>query len=154
MKAIRYHEPEAMIAWALERIAGVHAFRSDAVAIGLERDGALCAVTVYDAFSPTNCFISIASDQSPAWMTREYIRHVFAYPFIQCGFPRVSCAISEHNAASLRFTNHFGWKCEGVMRCGGSEGEDIMLFGMLRHECRWIPKTLFPVTSQPARSAV
>lgn len=153
MKTSVYGEREAMIAWAQARLEDQR-FRDDAQAIGLARDGELIGVTVFDTFSTTGCFVSIATDRSPHWMTRSYIREVFAYPFIQCGFARISCVISEHNAESLRFTRHFGWTQEGTVRRAGPKGEDLILFGMLRDECRWLPKSLFPVSGQAVRRAV
>jgi len=138
-----YGEDERLVAWLEEKIAGT--LRSDAVAIGRETDGALRGVAAFDTFTPTSCLIHLASDGSRRWMTREFITRVFAYPFVQCGFRRVTCIISATNADSLRVTRHFGWVQEGVLRKAGTEGEDIIVFGMLREECRFLPPLLMPV---------
>jgi len=139
MKEIVYTDPDVMLAWAKERIAG-GGFRDDAKAIGLRDAGALRGVVVYDHFTTTGCWISVASDGSRRWMTRSFIIHAFAYPFIQLGYPRINAFVSTHNAASLAFCEGFGWVREGTLREGGDAGEDLIVFGMLRRECRWLPE--------------
>lgn len=144
MKTVSYEAPERLIAWAESRIDGGR-FRPDARAIGLLEDYGrrICAAVIYDTHSTTGCFVSVASDGTGHWITREFIIHAFAYPFLQCGYSRISAIVSEHNADSLRFTRHFGWVEEGRMRGAGNKGEDCVLFGMLREECRFITGKIF-----------
>jgi RimJ/RimL family protein N-acetyltransferase len=132
---IVYHDQKGMIAWAEDKIAHCK-FREDARAIGHERDGKLIAVVVYDTFSTSSCFVHLAAD-GRKWNTPEFAMTVMAYPFRQCGFHRINCIVSATNRLSLIFTRHFGWKQEGVLREGGPEGEDMILFGMLRRECKY-----------------
>lgn len=132
-----YGEDDRLISWTESRIAGGK-FREDARAIGHEKDGELVAVVVYDTFSTTGCFVHLASG-ARKWMSREFAVVAMTYPFIQCGMARISSMVSARNILSLRFTRQFGWIQEGVMRCAGNDGEDIILFGMLRSECRWLP---------------
>lgn len=132
-----YGDDERLLPWAEERIP-FGSFRDDAHAIGYEKDGRLVAVVVFDTFSTTGCFVHLASE-GRKWMSRDFAAVAMAYPFIQCGFPRVTCIVSTNNAMSVRFTRLCGWVQEGVMRGAGNEGEDILIFGMLRRECRWLP---------------
>lgn len=140
MKTVVYEPAEDMIAWAQERIDGCR-FRDDAKAIGVMEDGTLRGVVVFDAFSSTGCWISVASDGTRNWLTREFILRVFAFPFIQCRHPRLNAFVSEHNPASLQFCDGFGFKREGLLREAGDHGEDLVVFGLLRRECRWLPET-------------
>lgn len=128
---------DELVAWANDRIPD-NRFRDDAHAIGHRRDGELVAVVVYDTFSTTNCFIHVAAE-GRRWITKEFQARVFAYPFIQLGFPRVSCIVSVNNRASLFLTRQFGWRQEGVWRKAAPDGSDFLLFGMLRSECRFLP---------------
>lgn len=132
-----YGDDEALIKWAEERIPHQQ-FRTDAVAIGHERNGKVVAVAVFDTFSPNDCLVGVASDQSWRWSTPEFATVVMAFPFIQCGFSRISCIVSSRNERSLRYTRHFGWRQEGLLREAGREGEDLILFGMLRRECPYL----------------
>lgn len=136
------YEPQAeMIAWAEERISD-NQFRPDARAIGVARDGALCGVVVFDNFSVGQCCLSVASDGSRRWVTREFLIRVFAYPFIQLSYRRVTCLVAASNSNSLRLCEHFGWTREGVLRHGTPSGEDMILLGMLREECRYLPERM------------
>ncbi|EHK57743.1 hypothetical protein [Allomesorhizobium alhagi] len=136
-----YGEDDRLIAWAESRVANSR-FRDDARAIGHERAGELRGVVVFDTFTTTTCLVHLASDGSKRWMTREFITRVFAYPFIQCKFPRITCGIPETNAESLRLTRHMGWVEEGRLREDSEDGSDTIIFGMLRRECRWLPATI------------
>jgi len=147
-----YDEDERLVAWAEEQIGG--RCREDAVAIGLERDSELRGVAVFDTFTPTSCMVHLASDGSRRWMTRELITRVFAYPFLQCRFRRISCIASETNTDSLRIIRHFGWVQEGVIREGGTEGEDLLLFGMLREECRFLDAGLLLLAGSGSQAAL
>lgn len=136
MAKVIYADQQACLVWAAGRI-GISAFRSDARAIGLERDGVLVAVSVYDTFSPGSCAMHIASDGSGRWLNKDFLFSMFAYPFIQCGFRRVTGLISASNTASLRFARHIGFQDEGVLREEAPDG-DVIVLGMLRRECKWI----------------
>lgn len=133
-----YGEDDRLREWVEERIPDCR-FREDATAIGIERKGIVQGAVIFDTFSPTSCFIHLASDGSRRWITREFIQRVFAYPFIQLALPRVNCVVSALNHDSLRLTRHFGWTQEGTLREAGTVGEDLIFFGMLRRECRFIP---------------
>lgn len=144
------YDRDDLIPWAEERCPDRPRFRSDAHAIAIERDEEIAAVCVFDTFSENDCLVALASDGSRRWMTREFAVRCMAYPFIQLGLARISCLVSASNYASLRYTQHFGWKREGIMREAGLHGEDLILFGMLSRECRWlqgvatVPFVLFP----------
>ena len=134
-----YGEDDRLIDWA-EAIVPNGRFRNDARAIGLERNDVLRAVVVFDTFSQGDCLVHVASDGSGRWFDRGFAVHAMAYPFIQLGNRRISAVISTLNERSLRFTRHFGgWKEEGRLREAGEDGEDMIVFGMLRRECPFLP---------------
>lgn len=135
-----YAEEAALLPWAAAHISDSHRFRDDAKAIGVKINGQLRAVAIYDSFSGNDCLFSIASDGSRRWLTREFCIHVMAYPFIQCRLTRISCLVSRNNQPSLRLTQRFGcWELEGVLREAGLGGEDLLLYGMLRRDCHYLP---------------
>ena len=135
MRQIVYDQPARLIAWAEQQIPHCR-FRPDAKAIGLVCDEKVRAAAVYDTFTTTSCFMHLASDGSKTWASREFLIRIFAYPFIQLGYGRVSGAVSELNAASMNIVERFGGVLEGIQRRAGPMGEDLLLFGMLRQECR------------------
>lgn len=137
-----------MLAWATVR--GGIKFRDDAAAIGVRSDDALHGVVVFDSFTTTGCWVSVVSDGGRKWITRELIIKVFAYPFIQLGYPRLNSFVSVNNADAIRFNEHFGFKREGILREAGEQGEDLIVYGMLRRECRWLPERFSGKTGKPA----
>lgn len=138
MADLIYDQDDELILWAEDIMPGAR-FREDARAIGTARDGEILAACIFDTFSTTSCFVHIVSDGNKRWLTKEFLVHCMAYPFHQCGFRRINAIISASNEASLRFAEGFGWVREGLLREAGEEGEDVILFGMLREECRWLP---------------
>lgn len=133
-----YGNEERLLPWAQERI-GV-TFRRDAYTIGLERDGELVAVVVYDTFSQSDCNMHIASDGTKAWMNKELLVSAFAYPFLQLGLARVTGLVAASNEAALKFDEHLGFEREGYHRKAGPNGTDLISMGLLRESCRFIPK--------------
>lgn len=135
---IVFDEDYRLIGWAAERI-GVECFSHDAHAIGLERDGELVAVVVYDRFSPHDCHMHVASDGSKRWLVREFLVACFAYPFIQLGLRRVTGLVPASNAAALKFDKNLGFLVEGYHHQALGD-DDLITLGMLRENCRFIPK--------------
>lgn len=132
-----------MLAWSVDRMRetiepSFSGYRSDATAIGHEIDGVLVGVLVYDTFGAGDCLWHVASN-TKRWITREFILRGVAYPFLQIGQKRITAMVSARNAPSLKLTRGFGFSEEGRLRRAGIFGEDMIVFGMLREECRWLP---------------
>jgi RimJ/RimL family protein N-acetyltransferase len=127
----------AQLAWAAAKI-GLPCFREDARAFGVERDGQLCAVVVYDCFSPYDCAIHVASDGSGHWATRQVLAYTFQYAFIHCGLLRLTALIASKNRAALKFNRHLGFQTEGLCR-DALPDDNLYVLGMTRKECRFIP---------------
>jgi RimJ/RimL family protein N-acetyltransferase len=132
-----YGEEDRLLPWAQERI-GVR-FRPDAYTIGLERDGALVAVVVYDAFSEADCNMHIASDGTQAWMNKSLLLAAFAYPFIQLKLRRVTGMVPAKNTRALAFDQHIGFVREGY-HPKALPDDDLVSLGLLRENCRFIPQ--------------
>jgi len=128
-----------LIPWVEERIEGM-VFDKDAKAIGAARAGEIVACVVFDEFTRVGCQMAIASDGHKRWLTREYIVRTFCYPFVQCGLGRVGSLVSVENVQAIKLNQWMGFKQEGVIRQSGVHGEDMIAFGMLRDECRFVPR--------------
>lgn len=123
----------------VERINGTR-LREDATAIGTSRDGMIEAVFAFDTFSPTDCMIHVATRGTRRWASRRFLAHVFAYPFITCELRRLTSLVAFDNKPALRLNQKLGGVREGLLRQAGPNGEALVVFGMLREECRWIPQ--------------
>lgn len=133
-----YADTSKMVAWAEARIH-LWTARADAQALGVERDGALVGVVVFDTFGPKACMVHVASDGSRRWLTRGLIRRVCAYLWRQCGFGRVTMIVDARNAAAINLCLRFGAVQEGCLREAAYGGGDQLLFGVLSRDCvRWL----------------
>jgi hypothetical protein len=105
-------------------------------AIGLERGGKLSAGVVYTDASPTNVVTSIVCEGP---ITRRFLYVAFWYPFGQLQVRRITALVEEWNEKSLRFCEGLGFVREGRMRKAATNGGDIIVMGILRHEAgKWL----------------
>lgn len=141
MKRLIYGDEDRLLPWAQGRV-GVR-FRRDAYAIGLEDDGELRAVVVYDSFSEVDCNMHIASDGTKAWMNKSLLLAAFAYPFTQLGLNRVTGLVPAKNTDALAFDEHIGFVREGY-HPQACKDDDLVTLGLLRSNCRFIPKGTTP----------
>lgn len=132
-----YGEESRLLPWAQERIGAT--FRDDAYTIGLERDGQIIAVVVFDTFSEADCCMHIASDGTRAWMSKALLLAAFAYPFEQLGLRRVTGMVPASNAEALGFDEHIGFVREGY-HPHALPNDDLISLGLLREHCRFIRK--------------
>jgi hypothetical protein len=75
-------------------------------------------------------------------LTRRFIRAVARRIWDELDVRRVNGIVRADNADALETNKRLGFIVEGVQREGyvGPDGvHDIVLMGMLRSECRWLP---------------
>lgn len=136
MKRIVWNEPERVMHWVAARTDedAYHLY----TAIGLEHDGELVAGVVYTNKAGANILMHVASDGSRHWMTPAYLAACFRYPFIQEGCQRITGLVRADNLEAQRFDEHLGFKREGQLRAACTDGTDLIVYGMLKSECRFI----------------
>ena len=71
------------------------------------------------------------------WCNRKVLHHIFHLAFDVCKCRRISLGVSRNNMASLSLVKRLGFKFEGYLRGYRDNGEDVILFGMLKNECLW-----------------
>jgi len=125
------------IPWA-QRTIGLRFPWREPTAIMLFDDNVLRACVAYTDYDEVNLGMHIASDGSRRWLTREYLRACFGYPFEQLGVRRVTGLVAASNPAALRFDTHLGFRMEGRLRHAAQDGSDLLVLGMLRGECRYL----------------
>ncbi len=111
----------------------------DCVAIGVIRFKRLIGGVVYNNYHPQigNVWVHFAFDD-PRWATPSVMGSVCAYPFIQLGCKRVTAIVKRKNKRSRTFIEKgIGFRLEGCIRKGFGN-DDAMIYGLLRHECRWL----------------
>lgn len=136
MSNLIYGQEDRLLPWAQDRVSV--AFRRDAYTLGLEKNGELVAVVVYDSFGETDCAMHIASDGTKAWMNKALLLSAFAYPFKQLGLLRVTGLVPADNNAALEFDKNLGFKEEGYHPKAGPGGKDLVSLGLLKENCRFV----------------
>jgi RimJ/RimL family protein N-acetyltransferase len=108
-------------------------------AIGLvDERGTLLAGVMYDNYVKHNIHIHIAAEPGKQWMTKTYLTECFRYPFEQLKVARLTGLVAASNWDARRFDEHLGFRHEGVIRHGMPDGDDVILYGMLKSECRFL----------------
>jgi len=135
MKTLVYGDNQRVCEWVSRHI-GEDLGRG--VGIGLEENGELIAGVFYNMFTGAGISMHVAAVPGRRWMTREYLFCCFAYPFLQLNCRRVTGLVRVSNLEARKFDEHLGFKREGLIREAFDDGEDGLLYGMLKPECRWI----------------
>jgi RimJ/RimL family protein N-acetyltransferase len=109
-------------------------------AIGLERDGVMVAGVVYEGYNGANVWVHLAAEPGAQWMTREYLRYCFHYPFNELGVQRLSGYVDASNANAIRLNEHFGYQREALLKGAAPSGGDVIIYVMRKPDCRYLDK--------------
>lgn len=131
------YELDAVLPFVQGRMHGLS--RADGMrAIGLRRDGRLVAGVIYEGFNGCNMWVHLAGEPGARWMTRDYLRACFAYPFLVCGVQRLSGYVAASNLAARRLNEHFGYRVECTLEGAAPDGGDVLIYVMWRRDCRYV----------------
>jgi RimJ/RimL family protein N-acetyltransferase len=136
MKNLVYGQDKRVRDWVAERIG--ENLDDAEVAIGIEEDGELIAGVAYNMYTGAAICMNVAATPGKRWTTKEFMYAFFAYPFIQLKCRRVTGLVRMSNEAAKKFDEHVGFIQEGVIREAFEDGEDAILYGMLKSECRYL----------------
>ena len=137
MKSVIYGQDERVLKWVGDR-TDEDDFGPGSIAIGLEEDNELIAGVAFNMYTKASICMHVAAMPGKRWMTKDFLWRSFAYPFIQLGCNRVTGLVREDNFVAQKFDEHLGFKREGLLRRACTDGQNMILYGMLREECRWL----------------
>ena len=124
--------------WVRLQCPGVHDW-GQCTAIGLADENKLIAGVVFNRFHRgLSIDISVAATPGKQWLSRSFLHDVFVYPFRQLNLNKVQSFIPASNRRSERLCVGLGFTLEGRLREAWPGGEDLLVYGMLARECRWI----------------
>lgn len=106
--------------------------------IGLRRHGDLVATAIYEGFNGQNIWAHLAGLPGGRWMTRDFLRAGFAYPFKVCGVNRLSGYVNASNTDARRLNEHLGYEEEARLKGAAPDGGDVILYVMWRENCRFL----------------
>lgn len=96
------------------------------------------AVLVYNHYHKPDIWMHIAAEPGRLWCTPDFLHHIFEYPFVQLDCGRVTALVARPNTRLRKLLLHTGFTEEGTLRESLPTGDDLIAYGMLRRECRWI----------------
>lgn len=135
------NEPKVAMAWAALRWPGTpqdHDWGPHNT-IHLERDGCITAVVVYNSYiRATSIDMHVAASVTGRWLTRPFLAATFKYPFEQLGVRRVTARIGANNLKAKHFLESLGFLHEGTIRKGWEPDIDLLIYGLLKEECRFL----------------
>lgn len=106
-------------------------------ALGLVIDSRLVAGVIYNGYESANVNMHIGAIGSH-WLTPEFLFAAFDYPFNELSKNRASAYIKGSNAKAHKFVRHLGFKYEGKLRRFYKDGDDQIVYGLLREQCRFL----------------
>jgi RimJ/RimL family protein N-acetyltransferase len=133
------NQDERVAQWVAGRMPIFEFGSSPYTAIGLANEtGALLAGVVYQNYTKTDIHMHTAALPGKRWLCRAFLGEGFRYPFEQLGCARVTALVPGKNTVAQRFDEHLGFTLEGRVRKILPDGDDLIIYGMLREECRWL----------------
>ena len=114
------------------------------IGLGIVNDkGELVAGVVGFHFRKHECSGAVACDNPKVW-TPSVLRQLFRYPFVQKDYARLTAYTDSENVKMQRLLRGVGFKLEGRLRKGLDGKKDLLVFGLLKEECRFLPKDITP----------
>lgn len=108
--------------------------------LGIKLDGKLIAGVILNDLNPSiNVWLTIYSIDK-RWCNKRILRAIFDTAFDFLNVRRLSVMIDEKNIKSQKLAKGLGFVKEGVLRAFAANGENRIIFSMLKQECQWRTK--------------
>lgn len=132
------NEDERVAKWICQRIPMFEYGSTPYTCLGLANPlGGLIAGVIYENYTGIDIRMHVAAE-GRRWLTKHFLGECFRYPFVQLGCSRVTGLVPSRNEAAAQFDKHLGFVYEGRLRRMLPDGDDLLVFGMLKDECRWL----------------
>jgi len=126
-----YDHPEIVVPFVTNLIPDCHGrgISKAAAAIGvLDAHGRLIAGLVYHTYNPEAGVIEICGAALPGqyWMTRETLRQMYGYPFLQLRCQMVVNVVAAEDERQLYMMSRFGYSFSRVPRLFGRDRDAVV----------------------------
>jgi hypothetical protein len=107
--------------------------------MGIIKDGEIKVGLVWCEWKRDCSTISMClAVEDSKFITPGIMRDVFSYAFDDLGCRRITNSCSINNRKAIAVNLRSGFKQEGVIRHGYTDGSDMVIFGLLKDECKYI----------------
>ncbi len=132
-------QKERALEWAKANHPETYPEHEKFTALISEFDGDIRGVVFYTDWYPANSIdMHIAAVEGKRWLTSPFLAAAFGYPFLQLNLRRVTGRIAASNGRANSFVERLGFVREGLVRQGWHTGDDLVIWGMLKSECRFL----------------
>ena len=121
--------------WAAQNLKIDREYFGNCSTISVWSDESLCAVIVYSAYNSHNCEVTVSA-VNKWWLRREVMDVLMNYPFNQLGCRRITLLIRDGNRLVSRLVEKLGFIQEGRLREFYPDGNDCLVYGLLKTERR------------------
>lgn len=129
-----FGEDERVSQWVEARIN--FGLGRPSTAIGLQRDGEIIAGVMYTHYSEAGSICAHIAGHGH-WCTRQFLRTIFSYPFVQLRVRRITCYIESRNLKSRKLCEHLGFTIESLME-RATRTDDVLIYRLFKEDCRWV----------------
>lgn len=121
--------------WVCERTKGLFS-PVDSAAFGLIRNGQIIAGVLFDMYNKSSIAMHVAGE-GKRWLTREFLRVCFDYPFRQLAVKKIIGLVDSSNSQARKFDEHLGFIHEATIADASPHG-DLMIYTMTKEQCRFL----------------
>ena len=110
------------------------------ITLGIKLNHELIAgIIINDIRAGIDCWLTIYANNK-RWCSKRVLRAVFdvVFDFLKCR--RVSVMLDFQNKQSRKLVEKLGFQKEGVLRGFQNNGNDALIYSMLKQECQWRTK--------------
>lgn len=125
---------DEMVAGWMAKRAGIEINPPYTAFATLSDDGQIAGAVLFNDLQEASVEVSIVA---PRRVSRSLLRAAASYAFDTLGCSRVTARTRASTLPVRRFIEKAGFRQEGVLRSYYRDGDDAIMFGMLKTECRW-----------------
>lgn len=119
--------------WLCDRTGGEYS--SQSLSLGNIIAGKLTAAVMFDNYNVASICIHVAGEGR--WMTREFLRETFSYPFEFLKVKKLIGLVDSTNEQAKRLDEHLGFVLEARIADAAPKG-DLLIYTMNRAQCRFL----------------
>jgi RimJ/RimL family protein N-acetyltransferase len=101
------------------------------------QNGSIIAGVLFDDWNGATIRMHVAAEEGKRWMTKEYLRVCFYYPFVQLKVHKIIGLVCSSNMQARKFDEHLGFVREATISGATSKG-DLLIYTMTREQCRFL----------------
>lgn len=134
MKQIISEPKDILGQWLCSRTGGI--YTGEGQYIGLVENGQIIACVGFEDYNGASIRMHVAGE-GKRWLTRDYLKFCFWYPFEQLKVKKIIGLVSSKNEQALRFDKHLGMVHEATIKDAAPDG-DLLILTYTKEQCKFL----------------